>query len=148
MKYLFKTAITNYHTGLKQGKIFSIKALNLQKRKSFNHSPDKNSECIIIFRSYTMQVHKWVQRVRNLFGSQLIYVRMPSTASKLTFLLSTCFTGGTICYVHYKQVYDRAQLHRGIEIEEERLEGKRRLNLEQQKQQISIEKAYRGVADT
>jgi len=73
---------------------------------------------------------------------------MPSTASKLTFLLSTVFTGGTICYVHYKQVYDRAQLHKGIEIEEKRLEGKRLLNLEQQKQQISIEKAYRGVADT
>jgi len=50
--------------------------------------------------------------------------------------------------VHYKQVYDRAQLRKGIEEEEERLEGKRLLNLEQQQQQISIEKAYREVADT
>jgi len=71
---------------------------------------------------------------------------MPSTASKLTFLTSTLFTGGIICYVHYKQVYDRQQLHRGIEIEEERQEQKR-LNLERLQQQSTIEKAYRDVAE-
>lgn len=72
---------------------------------------------------------------------------MPSTASKLTFLVSTLFTGCIICYVHYKQVYDRAQLHRGIELEEERREEKKRLNLERLQQQSSIEKAYREVAE-
>jgi len=72
---------------------------------------------------------------------------MPSTASKLTFLASTLFTGGIISYVHYKQYDDRVQLHRGIEIEEERRE-KKRLNLERQQLQSSIEKAYReGVEE-
>jgi len=69
---------------------------------------------------------------------------MPSTASKLTFLASTLFTCGIIGYVHYKQVYDRAQLHKGIEIEEER-EKQKKLNLERLQQQSSIEKAYREV---
>ena len=71
---------------------------------------------------------------------------MPSTASKLTFLASTLYAGGIISYVHYKQVDDHVQLHRGIEIEEERLE-KKRLNLERQQMQSTIEKAYREVGE-
>jgi len=65
----------------------------------------------------------------------------------LTFLVTTLFTGGIISYVHYKQVYDRAQLHKGIELEEERNAEKKRVNLERLQQQSSLEKQYREVAE-
>ena len=45
-------------------------------------------------------------------------------------------------YVHFKQYDERLQLHKGIEIEEER-QAQKRQNLERLQQQAEIEKAYR-----
>jgi len=67
---------------------------------------------------------------------------MPSTASKVTLLVSSLITGGIVYYVHFKQYDERLQLHKGIEIEEER-QAQKRQNLERLQQQAEIEKAYR-----
>ena len=57
---------------------------------------------------------------------------MPTLASKVTLVASTVLTCGIIYYVHYKQVDDRAQLHKGIEKEFERRTTLERLRQEQQ----------------
>lgn len=69
---------------------------------------------------------------------------MPSLASKVTLALSCIITASTVCYVHYKQVDDRWQLHQGIskEFENRKVENLRLLD-----QQRVLEEAYRKEED-
>ncbi|XP_003700131.1 cytochrome c oxidase assembly factor-like [Megachile rotundata] len=48
-----------------------------------------------------------------------------SLASKLTFALCCATSLGIIGYVHYKQEYDRKQLHLGVERDIERQERRK-----------------------
>ena len=70
---------------------------------------------------------------------------MPSTASKITLALSSLASGGIIYFVHYNQVEDRRQLHKGIEIEEERRAKQKQINIERLKEQEELTKAYRNI---
>ena len=70
---------------------------------------------------------------------------MPSTASKITLALSSLASGGIIYFVHYSQVEDRRQLHKGIEIEEERRAKQKQINIERRKEQEELTKAYRNI---
>ena len=68
---------------------------------------------------------------------------MASLASKITFTVSCLLTGGTIYYVHYQQAEDRIQLRKGIELEEERREEQKRINLVRLQQQADLTRAYK-----
>lgn len=65
---------------------------------------------------------------------------MPSTASKVTLVVSTVLTIGTVYFVHYKQIYDKRELHKGIEREEE---NKKLLNVARLQQQEAIAQLHR-----
>jgi hypothetical protein len=68
---------------------------------------------------------------------------MPSLTSKLTLVASSFITCGILYYVHYKQVYDRTQLHRGIELDNERRDQQKRVNVAMMQKQSELTRAYR-----
>ena len=68
---------------------------------------------------------------------------MASLASKVTVVVSSILSGGIIYYVHYQQAEDRVQLRRGIELEEERREEQKRINLVRLQQQADLTRAYK-----
>ena len=72
---------------------------------------------------------------------------MASLASKVTLLVSSLLSGGIIYYVHYQQAEDRVQLRKGIELEGERREEQKRINLVRLQQQADLTKAYKTAAE-
>ena len=70
---------------------------------------------------------------------------MASLASKITLLVSSLLSGGIIYYVHYQQAEDRVQLRKGIELEEERREEQKRINLVRLQQQADLTRAYKSA---
>ena len=66
-----------------------------------------------------------------------------STGSKLALLTSSLIAGGTVTYIHYRQYDDRIQLRKGINLEAENREERKRLNLIKLQEQADLEKAYR-----
>jgi len=68
---------------------------------------------------------------------------MPSTASKVTLLVTTVGSLGIIWAVHSRQVEDRAQLHQGIIRDIERQEKKKIENQYKLVQQQELTKLYR-----
>lgn len=68
---------------------------------------------------------------------------MASLASKVTLVVSSLLSGGIIYYVHYQQAEDRVQLRKGIELEDERREEQKRINLVRLQQQADLTKAYK-----
>ena len=68
---------------------------------------------------------------------------MASLPSKITLTVSCLLTGGTIYYVHYQQAEDRIQLRKGIELEGERREEQKRINLTRLQQQADLTRAYK-----
>ena len=68
---------------------------------------------------------------------------MASVASKVTLVVSSLLSGGIIYYVHYQQAEDRVQLRKGIELEDERREEQKRINLVRLQQQADLTKAYK-----
>ena len=73
---------------------------------------------------------------------------MASLASKVTLLVSSLLSGGIIYYVHYQQAEDRVQLRKGIELEEERREEQKRINLVRLQQQADLTRAYKSAEKT
>ncbi len=63
---------------------------------------------------------------------------MPTLASKVTLVASTAITCSIIGYVHFRQVDDRVQLHKGIEKEAEK-----KANLDMLRQQKELTEAYK-----
>jgi len=72
---------------------------------------------------------------------------MPSTASKVTLLVTTVGSLGIIWAVHNKQVEDRAQLHQGIIKDIERQEKKKIENQYKLVQQQELTKLYRKAEE-
>jgi len=72
---------------------------------------------------------------------------MASLASKVTVLVSSLLSGGIIYYVHYQQAEDRVQLRKGIELEGERREEQKRINLVRLQQQADLTKAYKTATE-
>jgi len=72
---------------------------------------------------------------------------MPSTASKLTLLVTTVGSLGIIWAVHSRQVEDRAQLHQGIIRDIERQEKKKIENQHKLVQQQELTKLYRKAEE-
>jgi len=69
---------------------------------------------------------------------------MPSLGSKVTLAVSSLITGGTIYYVHFKQVDDRVQLRKGIEMETERRSVQKQINLARLQEQDGLTKSLRN----
>jgi len=72
---------------------------------------------------------------------------MPSTASKVTLLVTTVGSLGIIWAVHSRQVEDRAQLHQGIIRDIERQEKKKIENQHKLVQQQELTKLYRKAEE-
>ena len=72
---------------------------------------------------------------------------MASLASKVTLVVSSLLSGGIIYYVHYQQAEDRVQLRKGIELEGERREEQKRINLVRLQQQADLTKAYKTAVE-
>ncbi|XP_011255920.2 protein PET117 homolog, mitochondrial [Camponotus floridanus] len=66
-----------------------------------------------------------------------------STASKVTFGLCCSVSVGIIGYVHYKQAYDREQLHLGVMRDIERRERRKVQNVYILQQQAELTKELR-----
>ncbi|KAL6422792.1 protein PET117 homolog, mitochondrial [Cataglyphis hispanica] len=66
-----------------------------------------------------------------------------STASKVTFGLCCTASVGIIGYVHYKQAYDREQLHLGVIRDIERRERRKAENVYVLQQQAELAKELR-----
>ena len=67
---------------------------------------------------------------------------MRITTARLVFAATCTVTAAGISYIHYDQMYSRLELKRGIAFDEER-QRKRRENLERQKYNEEVERAYR-----
>jgi len=65
-----------------------------------------------------------------------------STTAKLTFGATCIFTVGITTYVHYKQIFDRNEMHKGITLEEERKEQRKTENRQKLLDQEKLTKAY------
>ncbi|XP_076544181.1 cytochrome c oxidase assembly factor-like [Osmia lignaria lignaria] len=70
-----------------------------------------------------------------------------SLASKVTFALCCATSIGIAGYVHYKQEYDRKQLHLGVERDIERQERRKVQNLYMLEQQRHLTKQLRQVQE-
>lgn len=66
-----------------------------------------------------------------------------STAAKLTFTICCVVSIGTIGYVHYKQQYDREQLHLGVLRDIERQQRRKIENLYNLQKQLDLTKELR-----
>ncbi|EFN83763.1 protein PET117 homolog, mitochondrial-like [Harpegnathos saltator] len=66
-----------------------------------------------------------------------------SIAAKVTFVSCCCVSFGIIAYVHYKQSYDRQQLHLGVVRDIERQERRKAENVYILQQQIELTKELR-----
>ncbi|XP_011690930.1 PREDICTED: protein PET117 homolog, mitochondrial [Wasmannia auropunctata] len=69
-----------------------------------------------------------------------------SSASKVTFGLCCMSSVGIIGYVHYKQAYDRKQLHLGVIRDVERRERRKAENVYVLQQQVELAKELRREA--
>lgn len=65
-----------------------------------------------------------------------------STTAKLTFGATCLFTVGITAYVHYKQIFDRNEMHKGITLEEERKEQRKTENRQKLIDQEKLTNAY------